>query len=62
MAAPQFKAVLITTQMRSESGLTFRSKHVERAVAANYEQGIRGEYGQTGLTPIVLAAKAYLSA
>src|ERR1700733_14980586 len=26
MAAPQFKAVLIATQMRSESGLTFRSK------------------------------------
>ena len=37
MAAPQFKAVLIATpQMRSESGLTFRSK--QSAVCGDVEQ------------------------
>ena len=40
MAAPQFKAVLIATQMRSESGLTFRSK--QSAVCPADPLGRRG--------------------
>jgi hypothetical protein len=49
MAAPQFKAVLIATpQMRSESGLTFRSK--QSAVWPADPRGRRGGREPAGKT------------